>query len=262
MPELPDVERFRRVLCEHAVGETVRSVEVRDPGVIRATTAELFAARLTHRRFVGSERIGKWLIARTGGPCLVVHFGMTGSLEWVPSGTDAQALDRVRFEFADGWLVYRDQRKLRGLWLAEGGEGALSATIGEIGPDALGLDPEQLADRLEHHRGALKARLMDQRVIAGLGNMLSDETLWRAHIHPRRSFGDLADDERRRLSRCLQQVLQASVRAGMIPRTRTWLSSQRAVPHPRCPRDHEALHVERIGGRTSYFCTRCQPATG
>lgn len=257
MPELPDVEGFRTILRQHLAGEKLVDIEVRDAGVIRQLAPDEFVRRLRGREFADPWRIGKWLLAPTDGPTLIFHFGMTGSLVW--SGTDGENRhDRVLFETSMGRLAYRDQRKLRGLWLA-GTDEEVQAVIGQQGPDALGLSALSLTERLEGHRGGLKALLMDQSIIAGLGNMLSDEVLWRARIHPARQFGSLDGKDRKRLSRCLQTVLRASVRDSRIPRSKSWLSSQRQARPPRCPRCRSELRTSRIAGRTSYWCPDCQP---
>jgi formamidopyrimidine-DNA glycosylase len=258
VPELPDVEGFRRLLQTHVAGEIVTKVEVRDPGVVRSCTAAAFIGRLKGRRFAAPERRGKWLLARSDGPTILFHFGMTGSLVWEPPGEEPVRFDRVVIGVGGGNVVFRDQRKLRGIWLAEDEDG-VTAVIGEQGPDALGLPARRLEERLEGRRGPLKSVLMDQRVVAGLGNMLSDEVLWRARIHPTRRFGDLDASEHAGLSRCLQRVLRSSVEVGAIPRRAGWLTSQRSRPEPHCPRCRSRLVTSRIGGRTSYWCPVCQP---
>lgn len=259
MPELPDVEGFRRVLLNHVVGEEVTTVEVRDSGVIRGRSGQDFEGQLVGRRFKEPERRGKWLLAPADKLVVLVHFGMTGSLRWDPGEGRWSRHDRVAIGFGSGTLVFRDQRKLGGMWLA-GDDDQVREVIGEQGPDALGLSGWRLEERLEGRRGTVKSVLMDQSVLAGLGNMLSDEVLWRARIHPARRLGELGSSERRELSRCLQQVLRASVQAQEIPRRPTWLSSQRSQAEPCCPRCRGHLATSRIGGRTSYWCPVCQPA--
>ena len=259
MPELPDVEGFRRLLEAHVIGEQVTAVEVRDPGVVRGRSGQDFVEQLEGRRFAQPDRRGKWLLARMHGPTVLFHFGMTGGLVWDRPDSECLRFDRVIIYVGTGKLVYRDQRKLRGLWLVNDDDG-IREVIGEQGPDALGLTGGRLEERLDGRRGALKSVLMDQSVVAGLGNMLSDEVLWRAKIHPARPFGDLQPHERDGLGRGLQRVLRASVQVGAIPRRPTWLSSQRSRADPQCPRCRAQLATSRVGGRTSYWCPVCQPA--
>ena len=214
--------------------------------------------QLEGRRFGEPDRRGKWLLAPMDGPTVLFHFGMTGSLVWERPDGECLRFDRVVIHLGNGKLVFRDQRKLRGIWLADDEDG-VREVIGEQGPDALGLTGRRLEECLAGHRGPLKSVLMDQRVVAGLGNMLSDEVLWRARIHPARRFGDLQPHERGELGRGLQRVLRASVKVGSIPRRATWLSSQRSRPDPHCPRCRARLKTSRVGGRTSYWCPACQP---
>ncbi len=155
MPELPDVEGFRRLLESHVVGKDVTAVEVFDPGVVRGRSAQDFVQRLEGHRFGEPDRHGKWLLAPTDGPTLLFHFGMTGSLVWNSPERERLRFDRVVICVESGRLVFRDQRKLRGLWLADD-ESGVRATIGEQGPDALGLSARMLEERLAHRRGALE----------------------------------------------------------------------------------------------------------
>lgn len=258
MPELPDVEGFRRLIQSHVVGEEVTAVEVRDPGVVRGRSAQDFAKRLMARRFNEPERRGKWLLAPMDGPTLLLHFGMTGSLIWESPHSECLRFDRVVISVESGKLVFRDQRKLRGVWLADDEDG-VRAVIGKQGPDALGLSSRRLEERLAGHRAVLKSVLMDQRVVSGLGNMLSDEVLWRAKIHPLCRFSDLEPSGRRALGSSLQRVLRTSVQLGAIPRRATWLASQRSQVDPHCPRCRTRLETSRVGGRACYWCPACQP---
>jgi formamidopyrimidine-DNA glycosylase len=258
LPELPDVEGYRRTLETRALGTRICAVEVPDPAVLRnASPAEL--SRLAGRSFTSVVRIGKWLVAGTSETRVLFHFGMTGRLEWVRTGVDDGRYVRLRFAYRDGALVYRDPRRLRGVWLLDD-DLAVKRTIGPIGPDALGLAYEEFDSRLARRRGAIKAALMDQHVVAGIGNMVADEVLWRAHTRPRDRYADLDEVARRRLHRQLTRVLDAAAKIGEIPRTARWLSSQRGAKDPRCPRCHGELHAERLGARTAYWCPVCQPA--
>ena len=112
VPELPDVEGFRRLLHRHVVGQEVTAVEVRDPGVVRARSGQDFVRQLEGRRFSEPERRGKWLLARMDGPTVLFHFGMTGSLVWEPPDGESLRFDRVVIRGGRGNLVFRDQRKL------------------------------------------------------------------------------------------------------------------------------------------------------
>jgi formamidopyrimidine-DNA glycosylase len=259
MPELPDVEGFRRVLADHAVGRQIERVEVRDAGVLRGVTASHFDAALRDHHFTAPDRHGKWLIAATSGPTVLMHFGMTGGLRWVPRGAPADRFDRVSFVTHAGELRFEDMRKLQGITLARDDD-QVRRMIGALGPDALSVRPAHLARLLRDRRGAIKALLINQQVIAGLGNLLADEILWRARINPRRPPRDLSDMEQRALHAQMRRVLRASLAASDVPARASWLTGVRDQPDARCPRCGAPLSRGTIGGRTTTWCPKCQEA--
>jgi formamidopyrimidine-DNA glycosylase len=259
MPELPDVEGFRRVLAGHAVGRRIERVDVHDAGVLHGVTAAQLDASLRGRQFAEPGRHGKWLIARIGGPTVLMHFGMTGDLRWTDRDAPDERFDRVSFVTGTGELRYRDMRKLQGITLARDNSD-VNRLLGRLGPDALGVKPGEFARLLRDRRAAIKSALIDQQVIAGLGNILADEILWRARIHPRRVAQSLTAQELRTLHTQMRRVLRASVSAGRVPATRSWLTGVREQQAPHCPRCGTALLRTRIGGRTTIWCPRCQPA--
>jgi formamidopyrimidine-DNA glycosylase len=150
-------------------------------------------------------------------------------------------------------------RKLGGAWLAHDRDEA-ARIIGALGPDALSIERTEFLDRLAPRRGGVKAALMDQRLVAGVGNLIADETLWQARLHPRHRIETLDLDQRRRLFRSMHAVLREAVEHfDYIPRKRSWLLHVRGRPDGRCPRC--GTHLERTvaAGRTTYFCPVCQP---
>jgi formamidopyrimidine-DNA glycosylase len=247
-------------MARHGVDKPIQRVEVRDRRSVRNSRPSHFSRVLKGRQFRRPDRRGKWLIAPTDGATVLLHFGMTGGLEWQSNRTKRHPHDRVIFEFADGELRFHDMRKLQGIWLAED-DGAVARIIGAQGPDALAIDRRQFDERFSHRRGRLKPVLMNQRVIAGLGNLLTDEILWQARVHPARRSDGLSSNERARIYRAMRRVLHKSNRFGYVPGERRWLSGARG---PRgsglCPRHRIELRHEPIGGRTTYYCPRCQPA--
>jgi formamidopyrimidine-DNA glycosylase len=258
MPELPDVEGFRRVLDAHGRGRRITGVEIADPGVLRGVSPSRLRGALTGRRLAEPERRGKWLVARTDGPAALLHFGMTGRLVPQTEGDSPAPYDRFTLRLDDGGLLrYRDQRKLRGIWLAPA-DADIARIIGDQGPDALGLGRGDLDRLLTGRRGRVKSVLTDQTAVAGLGNLLADEILWRARIRPARPAGDLGPDERQRLAEALRGALRSAVRAGRVPDRPGWLTGRRDDPDPRCPRCAGPLTRERVSGRGTVWCPRCQ----
>ncbi|TMK42337.1 MAG: Fpg/Nei family DNA glycosylase [Actinobacteria bacterium] len=256
MPELPDVEGFRRTFARHAANKTVSRVEAVDRTMTRKTSPRSLARALARRRFRDPYRHGKLLICPTGGPALVLHFGMTGSLEW-SSGEPRHRHDRLVLVFADGELRYRNMRKFGGIWLARDPK-ALESITGRLGPDWLEVSPARFRERLGGRRSSIKAALMDQKVAAGLGNLTADEALWQARIDPRRRVSSLDEREEATLYRKIQKVLRDSLPHGLVPAKRSWLTGSRDHRGGSCPRCGTRLERTRIGGRTTVFCPREQ----
>ena len=259
MPELPDVEVYRRFFREHATGKTVRSVGA-DPTILRNIDPRGLARALRGRRFEDPDRHGKWLIAWTDGPALLLHFGMTGDLIWSGDEPARHRHDRLWMEFAEGGeLRYRNMRKLGGVWLAHDPDEA-ARVMGALGPDALTVGRRTFQELLSRRRGGVKAALMDQSLVAGVGNLIADETLWQARLHPRRRIETLDEEERSRLFTSMHRVLKEAVdHFDYVPRKRTWLSHVRGRPGATCPRCKTPLARTVAGGRTTYFCPSCQP---
>lgn len=255
MPELPDVERFRRFLARHASGRRIHRVRVSDTGILRNTTAAVLGRALRGRRFEEPDRHGKWLVAWTDGPVVLFHFGMTGDLTWGDGPQGRHRHDRVILQMEGGELRYRNMRKLGGLWLADDAQEA-GAVLGSLGPDALRVSRREFLERLGRRRGRIKAALMDQRVVAGVGNLVADEALWRARIAPARRVEDLSDTERDRLHYELRGVLLAWTDPGEPPGS---LLAVRGTPGARCPRCGALLERSVVAGRATYRCPACQP---
>jgi formamidopyrimidine-DNA glycosylase len=258
VPELPDVEHFRRLVVQHGVGMVIDDVEVRSPTIVRHISVEALRAELGGTRITTAERHGKWLIVATDGPELLLHFGMTGSLRWT-TGVERRVADRVAIVVGDGSLVVEDRRNLATITVVPAG-GDRVAITGDLGPDACSITAGQLNDRLVGSHRVVKAVLMDQAVVAGLGNTSTDEVLWRSRLDPSVRAGELDLEERRELRRALRRFLSLSVAAGRIPRTRSWLTGQRGEREPTCPRCHGPLAWRRVAGRSSLWCPHCQGA--
>lgn len=245
-------------MARHGLGRRIERVEVRDPRSVRNATPSRFTESLTGRRFQRVDRQGKWLLATTDGPTVLMHFGMTGGLLWAPNQTPAHRFDRVVFALDGGELRFRDMRKLQGIWLADDAED-VAHLLGRQGPDALTIGQAEFADRLRRRRGRLKPVLMNQRVVAGLGNLLVDEILWQAHLHPERRTDSLSGAQVARIYRVMRHVLRQSNRVGYVPAKRGWLTGARADRGDAvCPRCGAHLRHKSIGGRTTYWCPREQ----
>jgi formamidopyrimidine-DNA glycosylase len=255
VPELIEVERYR-LLAEGTVGRTVTAVGTPDAWFLKGpTTAAALDAVLVGNRITDARRIGKLLLLDVeGGPVVGVRFGMTGTLLlddvdtvgpllYAPTRTEP-AWERWSLDFADGGrLVVHDPRRLGGV--------TLDPDVSGLGPDATDVDAAQLAAALDGSSVPLKARLLDQSRIAGIGNLIADELLWRAALSPLRPAGSLSEVEVERLHRTLMRTL-----AELTGRGGCHLGDMTAERHPGgcCPRDGSPLVRTTVGGRTSWWC--------
>lgn len=261
MPELPDVEQHRRRFDEHAAGRAVRGVAVPDRELLVGTSPQGLGRSLTGRRLAPALRHGKWLMLPTvdDGPQLLVHFRMTGELVFAGPATSRSDRDAVILELDGLEVRYRTVRRMgRVHWLAAGRDPA--EVTGPLGPDALRLERGELRALLGGRRGGLKSALMDQELVAGLGNELVDDILWRARLHPAAPVGEVTDDQHAHLESAMREVLRRSVRAGHVPSGPTWINAQRETDHPSCPDCGTDLVRSTVAGRTTLHCPQHQPA--
>lgn len=253
MPELVEVELYRRMAAP-LVGATVSSVDVVDPRFIRgAGSAARFEKALCGRTLVGTDRIGKLLLMHTDGPTIGLRFGMTGvlgvdgddgldELVYGPSRRDP-AWVRLRIVTTSGELFVRDPRIL--------GSVELDPNTAAFGPDATTITAGQLAAAVRGSRSPIKARLLDQHRVAGVGNLIADEVLWRASIAPQRPAGSLGAVEVRRLHRHVRSTVADLLERGGSHLGR--MTDQRK-PGGCCPRDGTPLQRATVGGRTTWWC--------
>ena len=267
MPELPDVENFRRFLERTALDRTVADIAVINERVLHRTSPAALRKAVRGHRFEQTCRHGKHLFVRLDNArWLTFHFGMTGGFQTFRDLKDEPRHDRVRFDFADGnHLAFVDQRLF--------GDVGITKDVGEfveeheLGPDALGLKETEFAKIVTSRSRKLKSLLMDQAQIAGIGNEYSDEILFHARLHPETRTNALKPDEISGLYRAMRYVLRTAIErgAGMegfekrMPAD--FLLSRRREGAP-CPVCGTAVEAIRFGGRTAYYCPRCQPGPG
>ena len=215
MPELPEVETIRLALEPHLVGRRFEHVEISDPRLVRPFEPTAVAAELEGERVAALDRRGKYLIVRfESGRVLLIHLRMTGSLRHARAGTLAHDPHRravVRLDDGSD-VAYRDVRRF-GTWhLLEPADvdGYLAQRLGRE-PLERTFTARRLAERLEGRRAPVKAALLDQRTVAGLGNIYVDEALWRSQIHPLRLAGSLDQDEVARITKGIRDALRAGI---------------------------------------------------
>ncbi len=245
MPELPEAERAR-LQIERALNREIVAVDDRDSYVSRPHAPGEISAALTGRRLTKAHRRGKFLWVETdGGPDLGLHLGMAGRivLDEAPVGWDRFAL-----EFADGGrLALRDKRRL--------GRAVIEPDLSHVGPDAAEVSRAAFRERVGRGNIAIKARLLDQGSIAGVGNLLADETLWQARLHPRTPAGSLSEEQLDELRRKLRAAVRSAVRKGGV-HTGDFIGHRKRGGH--CPRCGTEVERATIGGRTTFWCPHCQ----
>ena len=272
MPELPEVETVRVGIEPVLVGARIVEATIHDPRLVRPLEPELVAAELADERVAAVERRGKYLIVRfESGRVLLVHLRMTGSLGYAPRGTLADdPYRRAVLRLDNGSdVAYRDVRRF-GTWQLLEPDELDPYLASRLGPEPLARLPvARLASRLRGRRAPLKAALLDQRTIAGLGNIYVDEALWYARLDPLRPAGGLSDDELRRLARAIRQALRLGIeRQGATLRDYRGPNGDRGAMQDEfrvygrdgepCPRCRTPIAKTRVGGRGTHFCPHCQ----
>ncbi len=248
MPELPDVETFKRYLDATSLHQRIIGVDVRSAYVLKGISARELARRLKARCFESSCRHGKHLFVRADGDLwLRLHFGMTGSLHYFKRPEQAPKHTRVFFVFANTHcLAFADQRKFGEVGLIEDVNEFLKKRA--LGPDALDVNLGQFREIFAKHRGAVKTILLNQKLVAGIGNIYADEILFRTRVHP-------ATKLFRATRYILKRAIEANADVALMPKSLL-------LPHRgkggKCPGCGRELKSSTIGGRTAWFCAQCQ----
>ena len=273
MPELPEVETARAAIERAGLRRRITDVDDSDTYVCRPHAPGEIRAALIGRTLTGAFRRGKTMWcetsgvgrSRTPGPVLGLHLGMSGHIlitspgaplteggDWMngrydrlaATGKDLTRWDRFMITYADGGtLRLFDPRRL--------GRVRLDPNLDDLGPDAAMVSASEFAERVGGSRAPVKARLLDQSVIAGVGNLLADEILWQARISPRRPSGDLSRTELMILHEAVQDAVRSAIDKGGS-HTGTMIDFRKAGRH--CPRCGAELTRATVGGRTTWWC--------
>lgn len=260
MPELPEVETFARYFAKHALQQRIARVDVRDERILADIRKETFAKKLKGCEFASVRRHGKHLFADAGATWLHLHFGMTGDLAYYGDAKSEPRFARIVFVFDNGAKLAFEDMRLFGLAELIASPDAFIDERG-LGPDPL--DPSftfaKFEALLDKRRGAIKSLLMTQEIVAGMGNLYVDETLYQTSIHPRRAVDRLKQDERRAVFTSMRKILRDSIArqardADLPPR---YLYHHREVG-ARCPKCGGTINRAVVFGRTTYFCAKHQ----
>jgi len=269
MPELPEVETIKNELLPHILGREITGVTLLWEDMVKQPPVKEFCSRVIGQRITDLTRRGKYLLfSLSSSEILVMHLKMTGSL-LVDSGDERFARAVVHLD--DGTrITFRDPRKFGAMWLT----GDKNTVAGQLGPEPLEADftPEVLARRLRNRVAPIKPVLIDQSVIAGIGNMYADEALFEAKIHPLRSAGSLSQGEIERLHSAIKRVLWSAIgNKGASVQNYYRPGGEIGTAHfefrvahgvgKECPVHHVPIKRIVVRNRGTYFCPECQPET-
>jgi formamidopyrimidine-DNA glycosylase len=251
LPELPEVERARSLIEAKALGRRIAGVDDADTWVCRPHAPGEIGAALTGATLVEAHRRGKAMWVETDdGPALGIHLGMAGRIVVDERGSE-RGWDRFTLRFEDGGsLALRDKRRL--------GRVVLAPDLSRLGTDAALITRREFRERIGRGRAPVKARIMEQSRISGVGNLLADEALWRARLSPLREAGSLSAAELDELRRSLRFATRRAMERGGV-HTGDLIAQRRGGG--RCPRCGAPLERSTVGGRTTWWCPVEQPST-
>jgi formamidopyrimidine-DNA glycosylase len=268
MPELPEVETIKNELSPWVVGQSFTKVTILDARVVCGGSAEEVRRGLVGQKVESLERRGKYLIVHlSNSKSLIIHLRMTGVLLLNPKEVDHYA--RAVFHLSNGHrLVFSDRRRLGLMWLVDDAD----TVVGKLGPEPLDkrFTANVLAQRLSRHHIPVKAALLDQCIVAGIGNMYADEALFAARIHPLRKAADLSPEEVQTLHNCIRRILRAAIGSkGASVDTYVRPEGELGTAHfdfkvahkggDPCPICGCAIERVVVQNRGTYFCPECQP---
>lgn len=259
MPELPDVEVFKEVVDATSLHQAIAHTHVRDESLLSGTSRQKLARAMSGRRLESTRRHGKHLGVQVDeSGWLLLHFGMTGAVESYRDPGAEPEYSALVIDFEGGaHLAFTSRRRFGKIAWTEDFDAFIESE--QLGPDAFGMDLADFRALIRASRGGIKSLLMSQDRIAGLGNVYSDEALFRARIAPERPCEDLSDDEIGTLHRAMRRVLETAIERRADPEKMpdSWLLPRREKGE-RCPRCGGEIEKSSVAGRSSWFCQSCQ----
>ncbi len=296
MPELPEVETVAEGLRKTVIGRKVKEIEALFPGIVKQNV-DLFKRSVVRRRIKGVRRRAKYLlIDLSGGKTILIHLGMTGNLLFdvrssssFDSSQDKTAVrrkpissptrncnkhDHLIFRFCrpDSCLCYNDQRKFGKIKVFDTEQENQVPELKRLGPDVIDVTPSEFADLFKNRKGRIKSALLNQQIVAGLGNIYADESLFEAGINPAQRIERLNKSKLEQLHKSINKILHKAIKAGgssidnylNIDGKMGEFQLQHKVygrEGEKCKRCGTKIKRIKINQRSSYFCPKCQPVT-
>lgn len=257
MPELPDVEGYRKE-AEKSTNSGIKDVEVDDSKFVGLTKNDI-DKKLKNKKFKSTVRRGKYLFLPTEkNAAVVMHFGMTGDLQYLKETDDNPRFTKCSFAFKNKHkLHYISKRKLGHLELTDN----LDAYISEkkLGEDALEINEADFVSALKNKKSMIKTAITDQSTVSGIGNVYADEILYQSKIHPKKNTGDLSESDFKKIFRNMQKVLKKAIEkdADVSKMPKSYLLPKREEGE-NCPKCKGKIEQTKVSGRTTYFCPSCQ----
>lgn len=257
MPELPEVALYKKYADATALHQKISDLSFPGVGTLQAPKTE-FEKALKGKEFTETKRLGKYLFLKTTGKsCLVFHFGMTGKLEYYKN-QETPKYTRMLISFENGYqLAFVCRRKLGKVFLAEGIEEFQKEH--SLGEDALELKEDEFLSLLDGKKGSIKGALTDQHLLAGIGNVYSDEMLYQCGIHPKSKTEQLTEADKKQLFSKMRKVLEMAIEK---EGERAEFPSDYLISHRKegedCPKCSGKIQKIKVSGRSTYFCPSCQ----
>lgn len=255
MPELPEVHNFKQYFDAAAIGQTVQRLVVHDDKIIRNMSGAAFADAMAGRTITGSTRRGKYLFAQLDNQHdVLLHFGMNGDLNLYQEPEDRGRFERFAFHFRDGNILgFDDSRKFARILYLDDREAYIEEI--KLGPDALKLTEEHFFSALEGRKATLKGILLNQSIVAGVGNLYADEICYRTKLHPAIRVNELSEDEIRAVYQQIIDIMTYATENAPYYRDypenwfwHTWRKEEGTDPETGLP-----VRVTKVAGRTTYF---------
>jgi formamidopyrimidine-DNA glycosylase len=261
MPELPDVEELKQYMDATSLYKAIKKAEVRDTQVLENVTEKKLERALKGNKFKSTRRHGKYLFVNlSSGKFLLMHFGMTGALKYFKDENEEPEHTRLLISFKNGYyLAYDNQRKLGKLDIIKNVADYIKKN--NLGMDAL--DPDfnfqKFKESTKGKRAMIKSFLMNQKIVAGIGNIYSDEILFQAKIYPKTRINTLSEKELKKLFKIIKDVMKRSIDKRANPDK---LPDSFIIPHrnkgDKCPVCGKEIDKITVSGRSAYYCPRCQ----
>lgn len=259
MPELPEVESYKRIIDKTSLKKKIETIKVASPNMLLQTKEKDLVKTLQGNSLEETFRHGKFLFVKLNkGGSLLLHFGLTGDVEYAKAGEDHPEKFALQLHFSDdSSFFFTDTRKMGKMALVEDVDAFIKKR--GYGTDALKIAEDEFLEKISKKRVAIKTVLMDQKIIAGVGNEYSDEILFQTKIHPASPAAALTKKQLNSIYKSMVEILKDAVKARANRQKLShyfFLDNRKAGLE--CPRCGGETEFQTIGGRSSYFCPKCQ----